>query len=237
MRVMAVVGLVAGFSVGCGAQPAATTPIESGATAPVETAAAVTVETSSVLSTTVTSVNLASQIRVEIADGCPATVADHPDGSSTAASWITNPDVTDLDQTFVPGIPTGALICRYTALNAPPVALDGRQLESGDLFGSTTLDAAAATALATTLNDIVPSSIASACLFAQQSARFTAIVFAVPGRSDVDLWLKDWIGCPEVGNGTRTSGELINGIGDSFLVQLDADAPRAPAEPPFTPTS
>jgi hypothetical protein len=75
----------------------------------------------------------------------------------------------------------------------------------------------------------------SACLFAQQSARYTAIVFAVPGRSDVDLWLKDWIGCPEVGNGTRTSGELINGVGDAFLAQLDADAPRAPAEPPFTP--
>jgi hypothetical protein len=228
MRLLAVVGLVTGFCVSCGSQPAATAPVES--------AAAVTVETSAAPSTTGTTVDPASQIRVEIADGCPATVADHPDGSgSTGALWIANPDATDLDRTFVPGIPTGALICRYAALNTTTVAPDGRKFESGDLF-STTLDAAAATTLATTLNDIVPSSIVDACLFAQQSARYTAIVFALPGRSDVDLWLKDWIGCPEVGNGTRTSGELINGVGSAFLAQLDADAPRASPVPPFTPT-
>jgi hypothetical protein len=232
MRIVAVIGLVTGLCVGCGAQPAATSPAESAETAPVESAAGVTVETSAVPATTVTTVDPQSQIRVEIADGCPATVADHPDGSSTAAGWITNPDTTDLDRTFVPGTPTSALICRYTAITTATVTTDARQLDDGVLFSSTTLDADAAVTLAETLNDMVPSSIVSACMFAQQSARYTAIVFAIPGRSDVDLWLKDWIGCPEVGNGIRTSGELINGIGDAFLAQLDADARPAPAGPP-----
>ena len=54
----------------------------------------------------------------------------------------------------------------------------------GDLFSVTYLDAAAATTLAGSANDIVPSNITSACLFGQQSARYT-----------------------------RTSGELINGVG------------------------
>jgi hypothetical protein len=123
MRLLAVVGLVTGFCVSCGSQPATTAPVES--------AAAVTVETSAAPSTTGTTVDPASQIRVEIADGCPATVAGHPDGSGTGALWIANPDATDLDRTFVPGIPTGALICRYAALNTTTVAPDGRQFESG----------------------------------------------------------------------------------------------------------
>ena len=71
---------------------------------------------------------------------------------------------------------------------------------------------------------------ASGCLFADQAARYTAIVFAIPGRSDVDLWLTDWVGCPEVGNGLRFSGLLVNGQGTAFLAQLDVDAPPAPPE-------
>jgi hypothetical protein len=224
MRLLAVVGLVTGFCVSCGSQPAATAPVES--------AAAVTVETSAAPSTTGTTVDPASQIRVEITAGCPATVAGHPDGSSTAAGWIVNPDSTDLERTFVPGLPTSALTCRYTALNTTTISTDGPDLDGGVLFSSTTLDADSAATLAAILNDIEPSSIVSACMFAQQSARYTAIVFAVPGRSDVDVWLKDWISCPEVGNGIRTSGELINGVGDAFLAQLDADAPPAPPGPP-----
>jgi hypothetical protein len=162
---------------------------------------------------------------VDVAGGCPATVAGHPDNSSTAAGWIANPDLSGLDSAFVPGQPTTALICRYAALPGPGGVSDST---SGNLFSSTSLDATAAASLATTINDIVPSDIASACLFADQEARFTAIVFAVPGRSDVDLWLKDWIGCPELSNGSRYSGELINGVGSPFISQLDAAAPPAP---------
>ena len=165
-------------------------------------------------------------IRVDIADGCPATVAGHHDNSSsTAADWIENPDTSGLDTVFVPGEPTAALICRYKALT-DSLGVSGP--DSGSLFSSTPLGAEAATTLATTINDIVPSSIVSACLFANQEARYTAIAFAVPGRSDVDLWLKDWIGCPELSNGIRASGELINGVGSAFLSQLDAAAPPAP---------
>jgi hypothetical protein len=125
----------------------------------------------------------------------------------------------------VPGEPAAALICRYAAIPDPAHVSDST---SGNLFSSITLDAASAASLATTINDIVPSNVASACLFGDQEARYTAIVFAVPGRSDVDLWLKDWIGCPELSNGTRYSGELINGVGSAFIFQLDAAAPPAP---------
>jgi hypothetical protein len=176
--------------------------------------------------TTITSTSTNEDtIRVDIAEGCPATVVGHHDGFSTAAGWIANPDVSGLDTVFVPAEPTAALICRYAALTDPTGV---SRTDNGALYSSTPLSAEAAAALATTINDIVPSSIVSACLFADQEARYTAIVFAVPGRSDVDLWLKDWIGCPELSNGIRASGELINGVGSVFLSQLDATAPPAP---------
>jgi hypothetical protein len=177
------------------------------------------------VATTTTSNPAADTIRVELADGCPATIIGHHDGSSTAAGWIDNPDLSGLDAEFVPGKPTEALICRYTSvLDTTGVSGAG----GGDLFSGTSLDADAAVALATTINEIVPSAVTSACLFGDQEARYTAIVFAVPGRSDVDLWLKDWIGCPELSNGSRGTGELINGVGNAFLAELDAAAPPAP---------
>jgi hypothetical protein len=80
------------------------------------------------------------------------------------------------------------------------------------------------------LNSIVPSDIGSGCLPTLDQARYTAIVFAIGDHDDVDLWLKDWYGCPEVGNGVRTSGLLINGQGDAFLAELDTLAPRAPGQ-------
>lgn len=55
-------------------------------------------------------------------------------------------------------------------------------------------------------------------------ARYTAIVFAIPGGGDVDRWLKDWYACPELGHGISTSGLLINGVGSTFLAQLDTYA-------------
>lgn len=184
-----------------------------------------------------TTTNTENQIRVEIADGCPASLAAHHEDSSTAANWIANPDPTRLDTTFVPGVPTAALICRYAAMYVTTAAADGRQLDGGALFSSTTVDAAAAATLATALDDIVPWDFVAGCLFGMQHARYTVIVFAIPGRSDVDLWLKDWTGCPEVGNGLRTSGLLVNGQGTAFLAQLDAAAPPAPPTENFTSTT
>ena len=184
-----------------------------------------------------TTTNTENQIRVEIADGCPASLAAHHEDSSTVANWIANPDPTRLATTFVPGIPTSALICRYAAMYVTTATADGRHLDGGELFSTTTLDAATATTLATALNNIVPWDFVSGCLAGLQHARYTAIVFAIPGRSDVDLWLKDWIGCPEVGNGARTSGLLVNGQGTAFLAQLDAAAPPAPPTEDFTSTT
>ena len=60
------------------------------------------------VSTTSTSIAV-DTIRVDIAGGCPVTVAGHHDDSSTAATWIANPDLSGLDTVFVPGQPTAAL--------------------------------------------------------------------------------------------------------------------------------
>ena len=153
-----------------------------------------------------TMTNTENQIRVEIADGCPASLAAHHEDSSTAANWIANPDPTRLDTTFVPGGPTAALICRYAAMYVTTAAADGRQVDGGALFSSTTLDAATAATLATALDDIVPWDFVAGCFAGLQQARYTAIVFAIPGRSDVDLLLKDWSGvrCPSPDRYQRT---------------------------------
>ncbi|MGZ4673383.1 MAG: hypothetical protein ACXV8K_12035 [Ilumatobacteraceae bacterium] len=212
MRWLAIFGVLIVVGVGCSSGPTVTAPASSADAA-------------------ITTASPKSTIRVELADGCPSTIAGHADDSSTAAIWVANPDSAGLDTTFVPGTPTAALICRYAAQYTATDSTNEPQQVGGDLFTATTLDAAAAAALAESANEIVPSSITSACLFGQQATRYTLIVFAVPGRSDIDTWLKDWIGCPELSNGTRTSGELINGVGRGFLAGLDADAPPAPLPP------
>jgi hypothetical protein len=174
------------------------------------------------------------KIRVTIADGCPASLDGHFDEPSTGALWIVNPDSAGLDETFVPGKPTEALICRYASLIPGPFLTSPtgpyRVEHGGPLYSATHLDRAAAGTLAATLNNITPTTnTAASCEPIFDFARYTAIVFAVPGRSDVDVWLKDWYDCPEVGNGRRSSGEL-NGSGSGFIAQLDADAPPAPAK-------
>lgn len=209
MRLLTVVLLIAGIGTGCGSGngTSAQTSVFSGSSElPHDT------------------------IRVAIADGCPPSLAGHADDTSTGAIWITNPDTADLGETFVPGAPSEALICRYAARDAVTVLPDGRTFQSGDVYSATHIDRDAAIALGASLNDITPSKIASNCVPMADKARYTAIVFAVPGRSDVDLWLKDWYQCPEVGNGTRTSGELANGLGSNFLHQLDVAAPPAPQQ-------
>jgi hypothetical protein len=229
MRWSAVVGVLAlaGASCGSSAGSAATVPPTA---APTSASSSTEVDTTTTITPTTTAAP-GSTIRVELADGCPHSIADLTDTNNTAPQWVANPDSAGLDTSFVPGTPTAAVICRYAAHYIATVSTDVRQFVGGDLFTATILDASAAAALAKSANDIVPSNITSACLFGQQSTRYTLIVFAIPGRSDVDMWLKDWIGCPELSNGVRTSGELINGVGRGFLAQLDADAAPAPVPP------
>lgn len=120
------------------------------------------------------------------------------------------------------------MICRYAAAEPVDTPISRSGVAGGTLATSRQLDAHDAVALADTLNAIVPSDITSGCLVGENAARYTAIVFAVPNRADVDVWLKDWIGCPEVSNGTRSSGELINGNGTNFATLLNADLPPTP---------
>ncbi|MCU1401601.1 MAG: hypothetical protein JWN62_4710 [Acidimicrobiales bacterium] len=174
-------------------------------------------------------------IRAEIASGCPASIGNVAEFSSTAALFVTNPTSADLQNTFVPGAPTVAMICRYTAAQPVDTAISRSGVSGGTLAASRQLDSYDAAALADTLNSIIPSDIMSGCLVGQDGARYTAIVFAVPNRADVDVWLKDWIGCPEVTNGTHSSGELINGNGTDFTTLLDADLPPTPNPDPYQP--
>jgi len=162
-------------------------------------------------------------LRVEIATGCPASVLAVASWGSTSPEFAVNPDSTGLADSFVAGEPGAALICRYRLVRYDA---SGQPISGGDLFSSTVLDGRTAGALAREANGVTPSAVVSACLFGDSDhARYTGIVFAVPGRTDIDLWLKEWVGCPGMSNGFRDSGELINGIGSSFLELLDTDAP------------
>lgn len=171
-------------------------------------------------------------IRAEVAGGCPRSIADVAEFNSTAALFVTNPTSADLQSTFVPGVPTAALICRYAAAEPVDTAISRSGVGGGALATSRQLSAHEAVTLAAALNAIVPSDITSGCFVGENAARYTAIVFAVPNRADVDVWLKDWIGCPEVSNGVYSSGELINGNGADFTALLDADlAPTTNPDP------
>jgi hypothetical protein len=173
--------------------------------------------------------------RVEIATGCPSSIADVAEFNSTATLFVTDPASADLQTTFVPGAPTAAMICRYTAAEPVDTSISRSGVAGGAVATSRRLDAHDAVALATTLNSIVPSDLTSACFVGDNTARYTAIVFAVPNRADIDIWLKDWIGCPEVTNGTRTSGQLINGTGAGFTTLLNTDLPPTPQPDPGPP--
>lgn len=142
------------------------TPTPTATTTMTTPAAASTTSTSDTVddsTTTTAAVQLdPNPIRVTIADGCPASVANHPDYGSTSAQWISNPDSSGLDQQFVPGTPRSAIICRYVALDAMTTA-NGQTYNVGTLLTSTVLDANNAGALADTLNAIVPWNLTSGC--------------------------------------------------------------------------
>ena len=174
-------------------------------------------------------------ILVTMASGCPQSVAGHPDFSTTAAQWIANPDSNGLADAFVPGRPDAALVCRYAALNVPTPLPDGTTMEPGDLDATTQLAATDAGALADTLNAITPWDFTAGCVPPAFNARYTAIVFAIAGRIDVNVWLKDWYECPEVSNGLRASGELVNGQGHDFITTLNQLSPPAPQRDFTTP--
>jgi hypothetical protein len=174
----------------------------------------------------------ASGVRIETATGCPATISDQPLDPTTGSVGILNPDRAGLGDAFVPGDPTGALICRYYPLTINYATADGQPLTGGTLFSSTTLVEADAVRVADELNDISYWNFTPSCVPFPLEPRFTAIVFTVPGHADTDVWLRDAHWCPYATNGRRDSGLLVNGHGQRFIDLLDAAAPEAPAPPP-----
>lgn len=239
MRVLRLSSLLVVIACGCGANKAAAplsttratqTSSPSTSTTTADTAATSFDQVETTSPTPTPSGLDQNGIRVTLAEGCPSTVGGHPDFHSTAAGWTANPDGAGLVDRFVPGEPSAALICRYAALDADGNVPDGTNLNGGDLYSSTPVEVQDAITLANTLNSIVPWDFGSGCLPTLDKPRYTAIVFAIPGRTDVDLWLKDWYGCPEVDNGARSSGLLVNGQGDDFLAKLNSLAGRAPGQ-------
>ena len=165
--------------------------------------------------------------RIDVAAGCPPRVDDHQRVDHRAIG-ISNPDPSGLTDALVPGRPTGALICRYTALRPISQGDNYGPLTGGDLASATALEATAATEFADALNAIDYWSFTPTCEAGEFAPTYTAIVFTIPDRADVDVWL-DWVapGCSELTNGLRTSGLLVNGHGQEFLRLLDDTAPPA----------
>lgn len=239
LRVLRLSSLLVVIACGCGANKAAaplsTTPATETSSPSTSTTTADTAATSfdqvETTSPTPTPSGLDQNgIRVTLAEGCPSTVGGHPDFHSTAAGWIVNPDGAGLVDRFVPGEPSAALICRYAALDADGNVPDGTNLNGGDLYSSTPVEVQDAITLANTLNSIVPWDFGSGCLphWTSLDTRQSCSLSQVEPTSTCGL--KDWYGCPEVDNGARSSGPLVNGQGDDFPAKLNSLAGRAPGQ-------
>ncbi len=170
--------------------------------------------------------------------GCPASLPIR----TTSGAWdtfIDNPDQAGLADELVPGTPTAVLVCRYTATFTPTEA--GSFVRGAKLFSQTNLGAAEAQQLGDLANAAPSPPVAHAgCgVFVNAADRFTAIVFAEPGR-DVNLWYDDTgdnlsgrNSCNELSNGRRSATDGLR----PFLEALDTIAPRSPvvcqvADPP-----
>jgi hypothetical protein len=123
------------------------------------------------------------KIRVTIAGGCPA---------SDRGLAIGNPDAPDLDHQLLPAAtPIAALKCTYDGLNGHPF-----RLASSQHLNATQAAAAAAVIRAVPLG----SRGLEARNCPADDARANIVVFAYPGRADVDIW-EHTAGCPSTDNG------------------------------------
>ncbi len=120
----------------------------------------------------------------------------------------------------MPGTPSAALVCRYTNAVSP----DG----VGTLYASKALTRSQTDQLAAAARAIVPLvGQTESCGAHFGDNRYTVLAFAVPGRSDVDIWFQSDLDCTGLTNGlftvaigTRESGE--------FHTLLDSMAPPPP---------
>lgn len=155
--------------------------------------------------------------RIEVNTGCPSTIGVR---SSLQGTPFANPDTTVLADQFVPDAPSGALICRFAGVNFAQTGHGSVGVIGGNLTGSTQIDATAATTLAKTANDVQPAPFAvSGCMPADVGTRYIVIAFTYTGKPDVDLWYIDNT-CPNLSNGTKNAGPLVNGYGRQFATLI-----------------
>jgi hypothetical protein len=182
-------------------------------------------------------------LHADLTNGCPASLPIR----TTSGAWdafIENSDQTDLADELVPGLPTAVLICRYTAIFTPTE--EGSYVRGAELFNQNSFGTDKAQELADLANGApYPPVVHAGCgVFVNAADRFTAIVFAEPGRSDINLWYDDTgdnlagrNSCNELSNGRRQVTDDLRG----FLETLDTISPRSPVvcrtvDPP-SPTS
>lgn len=133
-----------------------------------------------------------ARLRITIQSGCPARRGD--------TVGVTNHD-TELARSLLPaGRPTAALVCRYNGGNDKPEFGIGSTRTLGQSAAKTVADAARAIDLSHADGGV------TSCPMDDGSV--TVLVFAFPGRPDVDLWFAR-TGCQ-----TLSNGSIVTGAGD-----------------------
>jgi hypothetical protein len=125
------------------------------------------------------------RLRITIAGGCPA--------HRGRAIGVTNHDAA-LSRSLLPaGRPTAALVCRYNGGNdRPPFGLGTTQA----------LDQTAAKRVADAARSVdLSHALGGTTSCPMDDGSVTVIVFAYPGRADVDLWFAR-TGCQQLSNGS-----------------------------------
>ena len=136
-----------------------------------------------------------------------------------------NKDASGLEDEFVPGTPSGALVCRYHPLVSGPHI---------NLLSETIVDADGAARLAATMNSITDEQLIPHSCGGQQRSRtrVTIVVFQRSGRSDVTTWMSDSttpaetaLGCVrDLSNGVRSAPNTPAAV----AAALDRISPSAP---------
>lgn len=132
-----------------------------------------------------------SPVRVTITDGCPRSIA-HRDGVKNSGVGLAS--------RIVPGTPRTALICRYSPLGGE----QGADVVHGVLYGSLQVTASEAQRLAA-LIDKIPHDSGGAHSCPADMGRIDVLAFALPSRSDLDVWASS-TGCWSFTNGVRLTG-------------------------------
>jgi hypothetical protein len=126
-----------------------------------------------------------ARLRITIQGGCPARRGN--------TVGVTNHDP-ELSHALLPrGRPTAALVCRFNGANDKPASGLGATRTLGQSAAARVADAARAIDLSH------PDGGTTSC--AMDDGSVTVLVFAYPGKADVDLWFAR-TGCRQLSNGS-----------------------------------